>query len=107
MTAQIIDLNANKEAYVAAIEERIESLITDLDLVSYDSYDDYAIQTRLDDLSRLHSDIIMRRNPDRSLVLLEERIARIEEHHQPDPDLAKQRIADLSYLKVVLLGQDD
>ena len=106
MTAKVVDPKTRTERYIAAIEVRIEDLLTELDDVQVDSFDDYAIQTRIDDLCRLHADINMRRNPDRAEAVIEDRISRIEEL-AIQGRLAKQRIADLSHLKDVLTGQDD
>ena len=106
LTTQFVDLNANKAAYIAAIEVRIESLITDLDQVPADSSDHFAIQTRLNDLSLLDSNIKMHYDQDRALALLEDRISRIEKFVIRDC-LYNQRIDDLNHVKNVLLGPDD
>ena len=104
-----INQESNKmftDKYIGAVEERIEGLILDLDGLPSDHDDVFAIEIRLDDLSRLHSDMIRRRNPHRAEALIDDRISRIEEYHQQDEVLARQRIADLIYLKDVLTGKD-
>ena len=95
------------DKYIGAIVARIEGLNQDLDIIEPNSYDDWAIQTRIADLSVLHSDIIRRDNPDRAEALIDQRISSIEEYNQLDERLARQRIADLSRLKDVLTGRED
>ena len=106
MTTKVVDPKTRTERYIGAIEARIEGLILDLDSVIVDSHEDHVIQTRLDDLSRLHTDINMFDNPDRAEAVIENRISQIEELDHPDQDQARRRIADLIYLKDVLTGQD-
>ena len=94
------------DKYIGAIHARYEGLIQDLDAIDPDSYDDWAVQTRLDDLSRLYADIKMNRNADRAVVVIDQRINWIKECDQTDEKLERQRIADLIYLQDVLTGQD-
>ena len=94
------------DKYIGAIHARYEGLIQDLDAIDPDSYDDWAVQTRLDDLSRLYADINMNRNADRAVVVIDQRINWIKECDQTDEKLERQRIADLIYLQDVLTGQD-
>ena len=89
-----------------AINKRIESLQTDLDQVPADSSDHFAIQTRLNDLSLLESNIKVHYDVDRALALLEDRINRIEKFVIRDC-LYNQRIEDLNHLRKTLLGQGD
>ena len=89
-----------------SIEAQIEQLLDEQAAVQIDSQDDWDLRDRIDDLSRLYTDIMMNDDVHRTINVAQERIKWIKVHY-PFEELSHFRIKDLQFIVDILSGADD